>query len=394
MEDIRGFSERGNWYKGNLHSHTTNSDGHLTPAESVRMFREHGYSFLAFTDHDRYSDYRTDFDGGDFIIIPGYEASAVLYKDFGLKKRLKVHHVNALLGTSRMVREAREPLPEHLEFLPQRVYFKEWNGAAVLRDMVERMRGMGFIAMYNHPVWSRVSEYEFAGEAGIFALEIFNYDTENESGTGFDTTHWDVMLRAGRRVWGAATDDNHNEGIFDDSCGGWVTVRAPELTHDAIIENLLAGNFYSSAGPEIYDWGSARRPRLRRMLARQPHKLHRGRRSRRRHDRHGQPLRRRTHLRRIQTQRPRDLRPRRMHRHIRQKGLDEPDIPEMSRGGAELRKPAPLFHKRLARRYASAAQGRLPNPPFISSQREARRKIRRASRCASAAEISSRAVIS
>ena len=113
-----------------------------------------------------------------------------------------------------------------------------------LRDMVERMRGMGFIAMYNHPVWSRVSEYEFAGEAGIFALEIFNYDTENESGTGFDTTHWDVMLRAGRRVWGAATDDNHNEGIFDDSCGGWVTVRAPELTHDAIIESLLAGNFY------------------------------------------------------------------------------------------------------------------------------------------------------
>ena len=113
--------------------------------------------------------------------------------------------------------------------------------------MVERMRGMGFIAMYNHPVWSRVSEYEFAGEAGIFALEIFNYDTENESGTGFDTTHWDVMLRAGRRVWGTATDDNHNEGIFDDSCGGWVTVRAPELTHDAIIENLLAGNFYSSA---------------------------------------------------------------------------------------------------------------------------------------------------
>ena len=64
------------------------------------------------------------------------------------------------------------------------------------------------------------------------------------------------------------------------------------------------------------------------------------------------------------------------------KAWDEPDIPEMSRGGAELRKPTPLFQKRLARRHASAAQGRLPNPPFISSKREARRKIRRASRCA------------
>ena len=25
------FSETGNWYKGNLHSHTTNSDGKLNP---------------------------------------------------------------------------------------------------------------------------------------------------------------------------------------------------------------------------------------------------------------------------------------------------------------------------------------------------------------------------
>ena len=218
MEDIRGFSECGNWYKGNLHSHTTNSDGHLTPAESVRMFRDHGYSFLAFTDHDRYSDYRTDFDGDDFIIIPGYEASAVLYKDFGLKKRVKVHHVNALLGTSRMVREAREPLPEHLEILPQRVYFKEWNGAAVLRDNGRAYARHGLHRDVQPPPYGRASPNTSSrGEAGIFALEIFNYDTENESGTGFDTTHWDVMLRAGRRIWGTATDDNHNEGIFDDA---------------------------------------------------------------------------------------------------------------------------------------------------------------------------------
>lgn len=255
MEDIHGFSEKGNWYKGNLHSHTTNSDGHLSPAEALKLFREHGYSFLAITDHDRYSDYRPDFDGDDFIILPGYEASAVLYDDCDSKHRAKAHHVNAILGTSKMLREAREPLPKHLEQLPQRVYFKEWNGAAVLHDMAEQMRAMGFIAMYNHPVWSRVSESDFVGEAGIFALEIFNYNTENESGTGFDTVHWDTMLRAGRRVWGVASDDNHNEGLFDDTCGGWVVVRAQELSHDAIIENLLAGNFYSSAGPEIYDWG-------------------------------------------------------------------------------------------------------------------------------------------
>ena len=32
-------------------------------------------------------------------------------------------------------------------------------------------------------------------------------------------------------------------------------MQAPELTHDAIIQNFLDGNYYFSAGPEITDWG-------------------------------------------------------------------------------------------------------------------------------------------
>ena len=31
------FSEEGQWYKGNLHSHTTNSDGRLKPEEAVKL---------------------------------------------------------------------------------------------------------------------------------------------------------------------------------------------------------------------------------------------------------------------------------------------------------------------------------------------------------------------
>ena len=31
------FSENGNWYKGNLHSHTTNSDGRLRPEEAAEV---------------------------------------------------------------------------------------------------------------------------------------------------------------------------------------------------------------------------------------------------------------------------------------------------------------------------------------------------------------------
>ena len=95
---IRGFSENGNWYKGNLHSHTVNSDGRLTPEEAVKLFKEHGYHFLCFSEHDRYTDYREQFDSDDFIILPGVEASAVLCEEDGSGLRKKVHHIHGRDG--------------------------------------------------------------------------------------------------------------------------------------------------------------------------------------------------------------------------------------------------------------------------------------------------------
>ena len=66
------------WYKGNLHSHTVQSDGHLTPAEAVQLYKNQGYDFLCFSEHDHYTDLRKEFDSENFIILPGLEASVCL----------------------------------------------------------------------------------------------------------------------------------------------------------------------------------------------------------------------------------------------------------------------------------------------------------------------------
>lgn len=49
------YSSSGNWYKGNLHCHSTISDGELSPEELIRLYEEEGYSFLAITDHVSWS---------------------------------------------------------------------------------------------------------------------------------------------------------------------------------------------------------------------------------------------------------------------------------------------------------------------------------------------------
>ena len=39
-------------YKANLHCHTNISDGRLTPLEVKELYKSHGYSVIAYTDHD------------------------------------------------------------------------------------------------------------------------------------------------------------------------------------------------------------------------------------------------------------------------------------------------------------------------------------------------------
>ena len=44
------------FWKGNLHCHTTESDGRLSPAEVKEAYRQLGYDFLAITDHRKMTE--------------------------------------------------------------------------------------------------------------------------------------------------------------------------------------------------------------------------------------------------------------------------------------------------------------------------------------------------
>ena len=251
---IAGYSKEGNWYKGNIHCHTTDSDGMLTPDEVVQLYKDAGYHFLAISDHNIFSDYRSRFDCEDFIILPAMEASAVLYRDESKKALLKVHHIHGILGNDQMQKEAKKGLFTHLQGYPEWEYFGNWDGAEVAQKLQDELAARGCLTIYNHPVWSRVREDEFIHTKGLTALEIYNYGTVNESATGYDALRWDVMLQNGSRIYATASDDNHNREV-EDSLGGYIVVKAEELSHEAVIQAILTGNYYSSSGPAIHDWG-------------------------------------------------------------------------------------------------------------------------------------------
>ena len=46
------MSNRLMWRKGNLHTHTTNSDGDSAPEHVAGWYEEHGYDWLCISDHN------------------------------------------------------------------------------------------------------------------------------------------------------------------------------------------------------------------------------------------------------------------------------------------------------------------------------------------------------
>lgn len=248
------FAEKGNWYKGNLHSHTTNSDGKMTPSEAIKLYKSYGYHFICLSEHDVYTDLREQFDSDDFILLPGVEASVQLInkEKTGL---LKTHHIHGILGNEKMQKEAGEKLFKPGEKLTPPVYIEKWNGSEAAQKLSDLLHEKGCFTTYNHPIWSRVEMEEVINLKNVWAIEVYNYGTVVECGEGEDTTFWDAMLRKGTHIHGFASDDNHNPPKFFDSLGGYVMVRSEELSHEAIVNHLLNGDYYSSTGPEIYQWG-------------------------------------------------------------------------------------------------------------------------------------------
>lgn len=226
------------WLKGNLHSHSTFSDGELTPEAMKEAYKHHGYDFLAVTDHDVYADTRHLSDD-KFTMIQGFELWANASND----KDIHVHFLwdDAIEGISH----------------GQTLHLPERTGKASLAFCYQ-MREKGAYVMLNHPHWSMLTSPEVEDENPYHAVEIINYGTEWLENTGDGTIFWTEMLYRGCRLWGGGGDDNHNhielDSMYSDSFGGFTVVKARDRSPKAILEALKTGSFYTSTGPQIYDF--------------------------------------------------------------------------------------------------------------------------------------------
>ena len=232
----QAFGGAGKMLKGGLHCHTTRSDGAGTPEEVIRLHYENGYDFLALTDH-RYYNYNNFAPEVPITIIPGMEFDNTFEHENGFR----CFHTVCIgpekengNGFDQDERPASGKAKDQFEY----------------QAYLDEIHAKGNLTIYCHPEWSGTPARYFEKLEGDFAMEIWNSGCVIDCDQDMDAAYWDELLGQGKKLWGVATDDGH---AMNNHCNGWVMVRA-ENNIDAILAALRDGAFYSSCGPEIYDF--------------------------------------------------------------------------------------------------------------------------------------------
>jgi hypothetical protein len=258
--------QSGNFYKANLHCHTTYSDGRKTPEQIKELYKKLGYSIVAYTDHDILVSH-SELSDDSFLALNGFEVEIdePEVNKYGYRKCCHICFVglepdNVIQPCWNRERyvwgNALSHKPEVKIDETQPDYVRRF-GSEGISDIMNKCREKGFFVTYNHPSWSLEDYSDYMGYKGMHAFEMFNGGCIAEGYDDYNPRVYDDILRSGNKIYCIGADDNHNARPEDsrryDSGWAWTVIKADKLEYRTITKALEDGSFYASEGPEIYD---------------------------------------------------------------------------------------------------------------------------------------------
>lgn len=283
------------WYKGNLHTHTLWSDGDQFPEVVVQWYLEHGYHFLALSDHNilsrgekwinpmqnRYIASGGRMDAVDLYLERFGEQWVETRENDAGEREVRLKPLNEFrylfeqagrfaLIEAEEITERRHAIHVNATNIAERIQPRtgETVEQTIRRnvDAVYEQRessGRPMLPHLNHPnfQWAVRAEDMIPVENLQF-FEVYNGHRGVRNYGGRNRADldrmWDIVLT--RRlaeedldvVYGLAVDDAHHyEGSTSDVARpgrGWIMVRSRFLTPAHLIEALERGDFYSTTG--------------------------------------------------------------------------------------------------------------------------------------------------
>lgn len=215
------------WFTGVVHSHTTRSDGNLSPDELVRKAEKIGLDFIIITDHNQFcKDVPVS---SKILVIPGTELTDDTWGHtniWGVKEPIDNFECDSYEDWERKIAMARE------------------KGA--------------FICM-NHPKCSNCGWHWPLEPEKVDCVEVWNSPQHTDN--MICTAWWQDELRKGKKLPAVGGSDFHMDYVVTAHLDNPVTrVWAEECTQDAILNAIKDGHVTISPSVkgqtiEIYSGG-------------------------------------------------------------------------------------------------------------------------------------------
>ena len=227
MKSLLPFSLAGRFWRGNIHTHSDQSDGALSPEAVITAYKNAGYDFIQLSEHfiEHFNWPINDtrkFRGNDFTTLIGVE----------------LHAPETSAGELWHIVAAGLPLD-----------FKPCGPNETGPQLAKRAREAGAFIGIAHPAWSQLTLQDGLAIDSAHAVEIYNHGCAIENDRGDGWYLHDQLMNEGKRLSAYATDDAHFK--TPDHFGGWVNVKAQSLDPEVLLQALKDGHYYSSQGPEF-----------------------------------------------------------------------------------------------------------------------------------------------
>jgi len=231
LNPYAGVSWDWSQYKANYHTHTTESDGDHSPAQTIDQYYSKGYKILAITDHNKitwpWTSYGKDPNDLGMLAVKGDEYSSS-------------HHMNAFHNFSKASSNMESGIPH--------------------------VQSSGGVCQWNHPMrYSDENDWgwyvDWARDyTAIVGMEVINRGNI-ETRFLWDNVNENLFKTESRFVWGTSNDDKHGSS---DLYRAFQFVIMPELTKSAHMEAMRKGWSYFCIEPGRT--GNAVVPRLKNVV--------------------------------------------------------------------------------------------------------------------------------
>lgn len=288
------------WWKGNLHTHSLWSDGNAFPEMAADWYKNAGYHFLAFSEHNLLQT------GDKWKTVASVDSGAGTTAFYNYMQRFGDAWVETRYDDTPATREVRlkrlaeyKPMFDEVDrFLmieAEEITLSAANGRAIHMNVINlpevvspitgatvretifqnhaasvaaaARTGRQMLFTTNHPnyKWGVTAE-DLAAVPQSRTFEIWNgvVGDDDPGDANHPTTDqiWDIantlrMAGAGEYpLYAQGTDDAHDfhqKGTTHWPGRAWIMVRSTSLTAEGLLEAIVAGDFYASTGVELND---------------------------------------------------------------------------------------------------------------------------------------------